>query len=104
MRVKAVFSEKQPDYRYMRLGNGMADVFINKFIEEVSNEDDDGSSFIYEQNEFRINVNEITEEMVKQNPYDYLDYSTEIENIPLEERINAIEDAIIELAEVIVGD
>ena len=104
MRVKAVFSEEQPDYRYMELGNGMADVFINKFIEEVSNGEDNGSSFIYEQNEFRINVNEITEEMIKEKPMYYLDYSTEIENIPLEERINAIEDAIIELAEVIVGD
>lgn len=104
MRVKAVFNDRQPEYKYMPLGNGMADVFINKFIEEVINEEDDSSSFIYEQNEFRININELPEEVIKANPMDYLDYSTEIEDIPLEERINAIEDAIIELAEVIVGD
>lgn len=101
MRTKAVFSEKQPDYKYMPLGDGKADVFINKFIEKVKDEEDGQFSFIYEQNEFRINAEEITEEMIKKNPLDYLDYSNTAEDIPIEERISAMEDAVMELSEVI---
>ena len=101
MRVKAVFSEMQPDYKYMVRGDGKADVFINKFIEKVKNEEDKTFSFIYEQNEFRVDPNEITEEMIQSNPMDYLDYSNEVENVPLEERVSAMEDAVMELSEVI---
>lgn len=104
MKVKASFSEKQPNYRYMPIGNDLADVFIYKFIEEEISEEDGSTSFLYEQNEFRININEITEEMIKENPLDYLDYSNEIENINLEDRISAIEGAIVELAEVLTSD
>lgn len=101
MQVKAVFSEKQPDYRYMPLGDGRADVFINKFIEKIKDEEDGSTSFIYDHNEFRVNANEITEENIKENPMDYLDYSNEVVNVPLEERISAMEDAFMELSEVI---
>lgn len=101
MRVKAVFSEKQPDYRYMPLGDGRADVFINKFIEKIKDEEDGSTSFIYDHNEFRVNTNEITEENIKENPMDYLDYSNEVVNVPLEERVSAMEDAFMELSEVI---
>lgn len=104
MKVKANFSEKQPNYRYMPIGNDLADVFIYKFIEEEISEEDGSTSFLYEQNEFRININEITEEMIKESPLDYLDYSNEIENINLEDRISAIEGAIVELAEVLTSD
>lgn len=103
---QAIFSDKQPEYRYMPLGNGLADVFIYKFVEEYYSElgEGNGPSFIYDFNEFRVNAEEITEEMIASAPFDYLDYSTEVENIALEERISAIEDAIVELAEVITGD
>ena len=101
MRTKAVFSEKQPDYKYMPLGDGKADVFINKFIEKVKDEEDGQFSFIYDHNEFRVNTDEITEEMVQENPIAYLDYSDEVVNIPLEERVSAMEDAFMELSEVI---
>lgn len=104
MKVKANFSEKQPNYRYMPIGNDLADVFIYKFIEEEISEEDGSTSFLYEQNEFRININEITEEMIKESPLYYLDYSNEIENINLEDRISAIEGAIVELAEVLTSD
>ena len=47
---------------------------------------------------------DLTEEMIKESPLDYLDYSNEIENINLEDRISAIEGAIVELAEVLTSD
>lgn len=102
MLVKAVFSEKQPSHRYMELGNGMADVFILNYIGEEKNEEDNSTSFIYEMNEFRVDANVITEEMIKENPMEYLHYSSDIEKIALEERVSAIEDAIVELAEVFI--
>ena len=105
-RNKVIFSDRQPDYRYMPLGNGLADVFIYKFVEEHHSETEEGeeTSFIYEFNEFRVNEDEITEEMISENPLDYLDYSNEVANIAMEERVSAIEEAIVELAEVIFSD
>ncbi len=100
---RAIFSDKQPEYRYMPLGNGFADVFIYKFIEETTDEEGNISN-IYEFNEFRVNTWEITEEMISDNPLDYLDYSSDEETIALEDRVSAIEEAIVELAEVISGD
>ena len=97
MRVKAVFSEKQPDYKYMLLGNGQADVWINKFINKEKSEEDGSTSFIYEQNEFRVDADEVTEEMIKDNPMDYLDYSNIAEEVSIEDRVSAIEDAVMEL-------
>lgn len=97
-RNKVIFSERQPDYRYMPLGNGMADVFIYKFVEEHHSESEEGedTSFIYEFNEFRVNEDEITEEMISENPLDYLDYSNEVEDVTLEERVNTIENYLLE--------
>jgi len=97
MKQRAIFSDMQPDYRYMPLGNGMADVFIYKFIEEKKSEEDESTSFIYDLNEFRVNMEEITEEMISEDPLDYLDYSNEIPDISLEERVSAMEDAFMEL-------
>lgn len=101
MQVRATFTEKQPEYKYFKLENGKADVFILKFVDEETDEETGQVSFIYIQNEFRINQNEITEEMIKKNPMDYLDYSGDNEKIPLEERVSAMEDAVMELSEVI---
>lgn len=100
MKVKeAIFSEKQPDYRYMPIGNGMADVFIYKFIKEVVSEEDETVQYVHDMNEFRVSIDEITEEMVKNEPLKYLDYSTEDIQISLEERINALEGAIVDIAQ-----
>ena len=100
MQVRAVFSEKQPEYRYMPLQNNLADVFIYRFVEEVT--DEDGNTlFVHDFNQFRINSSEITEKMIKKDPYKYLDYSPSDEKITLEDRINTLEDAIVEMAEVI---
>ena len=94
---KVMFSERQPDYRYMPLGNGMADVFIYKFIEEIQNEEDGSPSFVYDLNEFRVNINDITEKMVRDDPMSFLEYSNVPENISIEDRVSAIEDAVMEL-------
>lgn len=99
MKVRTIFSEKQPKYRYMILDNGKADVFIYKYIEELK--DEDGTvQFAYDMNEFRINVSEISEEMIKDDPESYLDY-VPFNGINLEERVNALEDALYELSGVV---
>lgn len=92
-----MFSDMQPSYRYMPLGNGKADVFIYSFIGEVVNEEDNSTSFLYDFNEFRVDMEEITEEMISADPLSYLDYSNEIPDISLEERVSAMEDAFMEL-------
>ena len=92
MPTRTEFSEKQPEYRYFPLNNGYADVFIYKFIEELTNEEDGSVSYVYEMNEFRVKQDEITEEMVKNNPLKWIDYK-KIEYSD-KERIEALEDAL----------
>ncbi len=99
MKVRARFSENQPAYRYFPLKDGSADVFIYSFVEEVIEEGE--TSFIYDMNEFKVKQDEITEKMIKKNPMDYIDYSNEEYNASLEERVSAMEDAVMELSEVI---
>ena len=99
MKVRASFNQEQPAYRYFPLGNGKADVFIYDFIEEVSEEGE--TSFIYDMNQFKVNQDEITEKMIKKNPMNYIDYSDEEYEASLEERVSAMEDAVMELSEVI---
>ena len=102
------FYDKQKPYKYMPLGDGRADVFIRKFIEEREelNEEDSTKTilFIYDENQFRVNMEEITEEMIKENPLSWLDYNPNIPDISLQERIEAIEEAILELGEVMYND
>ena len=102
---KAIFSEKQPDYRYFPLADGNADVFIYEYIGEVTtvNEMNDSSSVGYEYkvNEFRTLQSQITEDMVKSNPLKYLDY--EVTSLPTDhERLEAIEKAFIELVNEVI--
>ncbi len=104
MKQKAKFYEKQNEYKYFPLGDGRADVFIRNFLEEEKEIDENGNEivlFVYEQNEFRVNMKEITEDMIKENPMNYLNYSNEITNVSLEERISALEGALVEMSEVI---
>lgn len=104
MKQKAKFYEKQNEYKYFPLGDGRADVFIRNFLEEEKEIDENGNEivlFVYEQNEFRVNMEEITEDMIKENPMNYLNYSNEITNVSLEERISALEGALVEMSEVI---
>lgn len=103
---REIFNERDLTYRYMPQDDGTADVFIYKFIEEIHNEAEEGStpSFLYEFNEFKVNMDEITEEMIAENPLDYLNYSAEEESITLEDRVSAMEEAIVDLVGVIIGD
>lgn len=104
MKQKAKFYEKQNEYKYFPLGDGRADVFIRNFLEEEKEIDENENEivlFVYEQNEFRVNMEEITEDMIKENPMNYLNYSNEITNVSLEERISALEGALVEMSEVI---
>lgn len=74
------FSEKQPEYRYFALGNGLADVFIYSFVgedtEKISMGEEETATkvFLYDVNEFRVPQDIVTEDMVKANPADYLEY------------------------------
>ena len=102
---KAIFSEKQPEYRYFPLADGHADVFIYEYIGEVTNvnEMDDSSSVGYEYkvNEFRTLQSQITEDMVKDSPQKYLEYK--VASLPTDhERLEAIEKAFIELVNEVV--
>lgn len=97
MPQRAIFTEEQPQFRYFLLNNGKADVFIYKFISKEK--DEEGNDiYIYEINEFRCAVDEITEEMVSNNPLKYINYNPNNTVVSIEERVTAIEDAILELA------
>lgn len=69
--------EKQPEYKYMQLADNKADVFINKFVEETQDEEGN-KKYIYEFNSFRCDSTKITEEMIAENPFKYLDFSPEV--------------------------
>ncbi|MBQ9657140.1 MAG: hypothetical protein IJV31_00030 [Clostridia bacterium] len=102
MKVLTEYNERQPEFKYMDKHDGTADVFINKFIEEKTNEEDGSTSFIYEKNEFTVNTNEITEEMISENPMNYLDYPPKKIEITLEQRVSDLEAMWLE--ELLGGD
>lgn len=100
MPQRVEFQEKQPKYRYFPLKNGKVDIFIYDFVEEkkVLEEDAESTIYIYNMNTFRSTVDEITEEMVSKNPLRYINYNPNDTSVSIEERVTAIEDAILELA------
>ena len=104
MKKESIYTNKQPEYIYMEIPEtNMVDVWINKFVEErqtQSEETGDITNFeyIYETNEFRVDKDHITEEMIAKNPMKYLDYSP-ADDITDEDRISALEDAVIEIME-----
>ena len=78
---RVAFSEKQPEYRYFPLADGMADVFVYSFVGEdvekvgMGEEITETKVFLYDVNEFRVGQDIVTEDMVKTNPANYLDYT-----------------------------
>ena len=82
---RIAFSEKQPEYRYFPVADGMADVFIYSFIGEdvekvgMGEEITKTKVFLYDVNEFRVAQDIVTEDMVKANPAKYLDYTPQDE-------------------------
>lgn len=92
---RVAFSEKQPDYRYFPLADGMADVFVYSFVGEdvekvgIGEEETETKVFLYDVNEFRVSQDLVTEDMVKSEPLKYLSYK-----IPIEEKT---EDLMLEV-------
>ena len=78
---KIAFSEKQPEYRYFPLADGNADVFIYSFVGEdtekvsMGKETAETTVFLYNVNEFRVSQDIVSEDIVKANPANYLDYT-----------------------------
>lgn len=102
MKQRTESMQELPSYLYQVLPNDTASISIMKFIEEETRQNDDGEDYtvyIYETNDFIADPEIITEEMISENPEDYLDYV--IEDVSLEERTAALEEAIEEIAEVI---
>lgn len=105
MQSIAEFMDKQPDYRYFKVNDERADIFIYKFIEEIDSNgigggtisfDEEGNVINFEVNEdnhvysykvncFTVDPNEITEEMIKENPLDYIDYVKPTEEVEQDE-------------------
>lgn len=95
---KITFTDKQPEYRYFPLADGNADVFIYDYIgeaEEVSENGNTVTVYEYNINEFRVSQNTITEEMVKENPIEYLHYKP-IAPPSDHERLETMEQAFME--------
>lgn len=102
MQNVAQFMYKQPDYDYFKVNEKRADVFIYEFIEEIDSTemniafDEDGNRietevpqeshvYSYRVNCFTVDPNEITEEMIKENPLDYIDYIKPTEEVEQDE-------------------
>lgn len=95
---KANFTEKQPEYRYFPLADGKADVFVYDYIdeaEEISENGDKVTVYDYNVNEFRVSQTIVTEEMVKENPTEYLRYKP-VSPPSDHERLETIEQAFME--------
>lgn len=110
--TRAEFTEEQPQYRYMKIDDEYADVFIYSFIEisEYQNMDADNQKiYVYDMNVFRCNQSDITEDMIKADPLSYLDYVQENEKSPeqqlkeLEDRQNLTEQAVQDLILMTLG-
>lgn len=136
MQNLAEFTEKQPDYRYFKVNDERADIFIYEFVEEkevpqmetihpeeveddvvsegdiallsddelydkfvdvvvdktndneeevVTPTEEKHYTYIYKVNTFTVNPFEITEEMIKENPLDYIDYVKPTEEVEQDE-------------------
>lgn len=93
--TKTSFTEKPSDHSYFPLADGKADVFVRVFDHEET--DEEGNvSYIYLTNEFRVDQNLITEEMVAANPSKYLEYVV-LGPVTEEERLDALESAFLEM-------
>lgn len=82
------------NYKYMKLNDGNVDIFIYNFLEEHTT-DEGGKEYLYEFNQFRVLEEEITEDMVKEDPFKYLEYTTK--QITAEEKIEQLEKKVEEL-------
>lgn len=84
-----------PPYEYTPIGDEVL-IRINQFDHEETIEGDDlqepYTQLVYNTNEFRVPLGEITEEEIAADPMSFLDYTTT--EYTLRERIEAMEEAI----------
>ena len=96
MRTKALFTQKQPQYRYFRVNPIRADIFIYNYIRDVLDEDTGTTLYEHEFDQFTVKPSEITEDMIKNNPMSYMDYIAPVEKTYAEKLADA-ENSITEL-------
>ena len=90
----AEFPTQQEPYLYQLQNDGRAVVFIRDFIREDHRKSEEGTEevlFVYNENEFIVNSEEITEEMIAANPLSWIDYDN-IEPTFEEQVITALND------------
>lgn len=96
MKAKAMFTEKQPLYRYFKVSPIRADIFVYKYLKDVIDEETGTTLYEHEFNQFTVKPSEITEEMIKENPLKYMDYVAPVEKSDAEKLADA-ENNITEL-------
>lgn len=96
MRTKALFTEKQPLYRYFKVNDVRADIFIYNYLKDVLDEETGSTLYEHEFNQFTVKPSDITEDMIKKNPLKYMDYVAPVEKSDTE-KIAAAENSITEL-------
>lgn len=96
MRTKALFTEKQPLYRYFKVNDVRADIFIYSYTKDVIDEETGSTLYEHEFNQFTVKPEEITEDMIKENPMKYMDYVAPVEKSDVE-KLAAAENSITEL-------
>ena len=105
MRTKALFTQKQPSYRYFKVNPIRADIFIYNFLKEVTDEETGTTLYEHEFNQFTVSHSEITEDMIKKNPMSYMDYVAPVEKSDAEKladtenSITELQLALVELCE-----
>lgn len=96
MRTKALFTQKQPPHRYFKVNDVRADIFIYNYTKDVLDEETDTTLYEHEFNQFTVKPSEITEDMIKKNPMNYMDYVAPVEKSDAEKLADA-ENSITEL-------
>lgn len=94
MQIETFTEKLKVNYKYMKINDEEADVFIYNFKEKKETEES-GTEYLYEFNTFRVKQNEITEDMIKENPLEYLNYTTK--KMSDEERIDSLEKEVNKL-------
>lgn len=73
-----------------------ADIFIYNYTKDVLDEETDRTLYEYEFNQFTVKPSKITEDMIKKNPMNYMDYVAPVEKSD-EEKLADAENSITEL-------
>lgn len=94
--MKAMFTDKQPPYRYFKVNPVRADIFVYSYLRDVVDEETGSTLYEHEFNQFTVRPGEITEDMIKKNPLSYMDYVAPVEKSDAEKLADA-ENSITEL-------